>query len=420
MILRELIGDSARGEEYAAVRLTVDGDRIVAADAPGLERPLGGLTLLEAAAVPGETLAADALANAIAPAFTAAPAPGRIAVAMSGGVDSAVALVRAAPNAVGVTLRLWLDPQGPSAERACCSPDAVIAARETCHRLGLPHVTLDLRDAFRAAVVQPFVDGYAAGLTPNPCMRCNGQFRFDALVEFAGRAGADILWTGHYARIVERDGIRLIARGADDAKDQSYMLATVAPELLDRVAFPLGEQGKSATRAEAGAAELAVADRAESQEACFLAGDDYRAFLERQGLERKPGPIVAEDGTVLGSHEGAWRYTPGQRRGIGLAVPTPVFAIRSDPATNTLVVGPRDALATQQVTVRGRLYLPVSRAEAKLRYRSNTVLADVVPNDEGFTLVLDEPVYAAAPGQVAVLYDDGAIVGAGIIVGATG
>ena len=420
MVHRELIGDSARGEEYAAVRLTVEGDRIVAADATGLERSLEGLTLLEAAAVPGETLAADALANAIAPVFTAAPASGRIAVAMSGGVDSAVAMLRAAPNAIGVTLRLWLDPRGPSSERACCSPDAVIAARETCHRLGLPHVTLDLRDAFRAIVVQPFVDGYKAGLTPNPCMRCNGQFRFDALVDFTERAGADILWTGHYARIVERDGIRLIARGTDAAKDQSYMLATVDPRLLERVAFPLGEQGKSSTRSEAAAAGLAVAHRPESQEACFLAGDDYRSFLERQGLARQPGPIVDEEGNLLGQHDGVWRYTPGQRRGIGLATPEPVYAIRSDPSTNTLVVGPPESLETRHVTVRGRLYAPVVRAEAKLRYRSRAILSDVLPSDDGFALTLDEPAHAVAPGQVAVLYDDDAIVGAGVIVGATG
>ncbi len=416
----ELIGDSARGEEYAAVRLTVEKDRIVAADAPGLERSLVGLTLLEAAAVPGETLSADALANAIAPVFTAARATGRIAVAMSGGVDSAVAMLRAAPNAIGVTLRLWIDPHGPSSERACCSPDAVIAARETCHRLGLPHVTLDLRDAFRAIVVQQFVDGYAEGLTPNPCMRCNGRFRFDALVDFTERAGADVLWTGHYARIVDRDGIRLIARGTDAAKDQSYMLATVDPSLLDRVAFPLGEQRKTSTRVEAAAAGLAVADRAESQEACFLAGDDYRSFLERQGLARKPGPIIDEEGNVLGRHDGVWRYTPGQRRGIGLAAPEPFYALRSDSSTNTLVVGPRNALETRHVTVRGRLYLPVVRGEAKLRYRSGAILADVVPTDDGFVLTLDEPAHAVAPGQVAVLYDRDAIVGAGVIVGATG
>jgi tRNA-specific 2-thiouridylase len=420
MPLLELIGDSARGEEYVAVRLVVEDDVIVEAEAPGLERPLDGLSLLEAAAVPGETLAADALANAIAPVFAAAPATGRIAVAMSGGVDSAVALLRAAPNAIGVTLRLWLDPAGPSSERSCCSPAAVIAARETCHRLGLPHVTLDLREKFRAIVVGPFVEGYAEGLTPNPCMRCNGRFRFDALVDFTRRAGADVLWTGHYARIVERDGLRLIARGDDPAKDQSYMLATVDPALLDRVAFPLGGQGKRATRDEATAAGLAAAGRAESQEACFLAGDDYRTFLERQGLARRPGPIVDEDGVELGRHDGVWRYTPGQRRGIGLATPEPVYALRADTTTNTLTVGPRSALEVHEVSVRGRLYLPVERADVKLRYRSDAVAAIVEPTGDGFVLRLEQPAFAVAPGQVAVLYDDSAIVGAGVIVTATG
>ena len=416
----ELIGDSARGADYAAVRLLLEGDRITEADAPGLTRSLAGLTLLEAAAVPGETLAADALANAIAPVFTAARARGRVAVAMSGGVDSAVALLRAGPNAVGVTLRLWLDPAGPSAERACCSPDAVIAARETCHRLGLPHVTLDLREEFRRAVVQPFVDGYAAGLTPNPCMRCNGAFRFDARVEFAGRAGCDVLWTGHYARIVERDGLRLVSRGLDPAKDQSYMLATVDPALLDRVAFPLGDQGKSETRTQAAAAGLAVAERAESQEACFLAGDDYRSFLGRQGVASRPGPIVDESGAELGSHDGLWRFTPGQRRGLRIASPEPVFALRSDRATNTLVVGPRRALEVREVEVEGRLHLPVTRAEVKLRYRSDAAWSEVEQTADGFRLRLDEPALAVAPGQVAVLYDDAAVVGAGIILAAKG
>src|SRR5437867_6146820 len=174
----ELIGDSARGADFAFVRLNLEGERIVAADASGLERSLVGLTSLEAAAVSGETLAVDALANAIGPVFRAAPSAGRVAVAMSGGVDSAVALLRAGPNAIGVTLRLWLDPEGPDAERACCSPEAVIAARETCHALGLPHVTLDLREDFRRAIVAPFVQAYARGETPNPCIRCNGSFRF--------------------------------------------------------------------------------------------------------------------------------------------------------------------------------------------------------------------------------------------------
>src|SRR5919204_825875 len=195
-----VVGDSARGAEFALVRLGLDGDRIVEADASGLERSLVGLTLLEAAAVGGEMLAVDALANAIGPAFHATRSPGRVAVAMSGGVDSAVALLRSLPNAIGVTLRLWLDPEGPDAERACCSPEAVIAARETCHALGIPHVTLDLREEVRRAVVTPFVRGYERGETPNPCIRCNGSFRFNRLLEFARAAGADTLATGHYAR----------------------------------------------------------------------------------------------------------------------------------------------------------------------------------------------------------------------------
>src|SRR5919204_65945 len=247
----EVIGDSARGREFALVRLTVDGDRIVAADAPGLARPVEGLTLLEAAAVGGETLAADALANALAQVFHADRDPERVAVAMSGGVDSAVALLRAGPKAVGATLRLWLDPAGPDAERACCSPEAVLAARATCHALELPHVTLDLREPFRRAVVDPFVRAYARGETPNPCIRCNGGFRLAELP-------------------------------------------------------PLGRRG--------------------------------------------------------------W-------------------------------------VGCRRVGVRGRLHLPVDRAEVKLRYRSPAVQVRVDPSVRGFRLVLDEPVYGVARGQAAGLYD---------------
>ena len=411
----EVVGDSARGSEFALARLTIDGDRIVEADAPGLARPLAGLTLLEAAAVPGETLAADALANALAQVFVAAPAPNRIAVAMSGGVDSAVALLRAGEEAVGVTLRLWLDPAGPDSERACCSPAAVIAARETCHALGLPHVTLDLRDEFRRAVVEPFVRGYARGETPNPCGRCNGSFRFAELLAFARRTGAAKLWTGHYARIVERDGRRLIARAADPDKDQSYMLARLDPRLLDRIEFPLGEQDKAATRAEAASAGLAVAERRESQEACFLAGDDYRAFLGRHGLQADEGAIVDEDGVELGRHDGYWRYTPGQRRGIGVAAGTPLYAIRTDAATNTVTVGPHASLACTHVAVRGRLYVPVGHAEAKLRYRSPALPARVTPRPGGFGLELDEPAFGVAAGQVVALYDHDAVVASGVV-----
>src|SRR3954452_14926933 len=278
-------GDSTRDGRWALVRLAVDGDRIVSAEADGLDRSLEGLTLLEAAAVGGETLAVDALANALAPVFRAAPEPGRVAVAMSGGVDSAVALLRAGPQAIGVTLRLWLAPHGPDAERACCSPEAVLAARATCHRLGIPHVTLDLREEFRRAVVEPFVRGYAKGETPNPCIRCNGSFRFAELLAFAERAGAARLATGHYARIVERDGARLLARARDLEKDQSYMLGRLDPRFLDRIWFPLGEQTKAEIRAEAADAGLRAATRTESQEACFLGGGDYRDFVARHVVE---------------------------------------------------------------------------------------------------------------------------------------
>jgi tRNA-uridine 2-sulfurtransferase len=416
--VKELLGDSARGVDFALVRLRVEGDRIVDADADGLAEPLRGLTLLEAAAVPGETLAADALANAIAPALRAASHPERVAVAMSGGVDSAVALLEAGPHAVGVTLRLWLDPAGPGAERACCSPEAVIAARETCHARGLPHVTLDLREPFRRAVVEPFVRGYARGETPNPCVRCNGAFRFAQLLSFARRVGARRLATGHYARIVQHRGRLLLARAADEAKDQSYMLATLDPAGLDRLWFPLAERTKADTRAQAAAAGLAAASRAESQEECFLAGDDYRTFLERHGLAAEDGTIADESGRALGRHRGAWRFTPGQRRGLGVAAPEPLYALRVDTRTNTVVAGPKASLARRTVSARGRLHVPVERAEVKLRYRSPAVAADVTRTAGGFRAALDEPAYGVAPGQAAVLYEDDVLVGAGRVVSA--
>src|ERR687887_448656 len=326
----EVVGDSSRDGRWALVRLAVEEDRIVSAEAEGLERPLEGLTLLDAAAVGGDELAVDALANAIGPVFRAAPSPARTAVAMSGGVDSAVALLRAGPDAVGVTLRLWLDPKGPDAERACCSPEAVLAARATCHALGLPHARLD-------------------------------------------------------------------------------------PRLLERIWFPLGEQTKEETRAEAAAAGLPVAGRSESQEACFLAGGDYRDFLERHGLSADEGVVVDETGRELGRHSGFWRFTPGQRRGLGVSSGEPLYALRSDPETNVVVVGPRRALATHEIEARGRLYVPVERAEVKPRYRSPALPADVVPTGSGFRVHIDQPAFGAATGQAAVLYEDDVVVGAGTI-----
>jgi tRNA-specific 2-thiouridylase len=425
----EAVGNAGRDGELAWVRLSVDRGRIAAAEGEGpgvraLLREVAGLPTLAAAAVPAGPLAADALADALGPVVRApAPADGsRIAVAMSGGVDSAVALLAARDaglEPVGVTLRLWTDPAGPDGERVCCSPAAVVAARETCHGLGLPHVTLDLRAEFRRAVVTPFVAGYARGETPNPCIRCNGSFRFAELRALAGRIGADRVATGHYARIVRRGGRLLLARGADPEKDQSYMLARLDPRHLDRLWFPLGERTKADVRAEARAAGLAAAARPESQEACFLAGDDYRSFLTRHGLTAADGPILHEDGRELGRHAGYWRFTPGQRRGVGVAAGEPLYALRTDAAANTVVVGPKTSLGRTTVRVRsGRLHLPVGRADAKLRYRSPAAPARVEPRARGFRLVLDEPAFGVAAGQAAVLYDGDVVVGSGLIASA--
>jgi tRNA-specific 2-thiouridylase len=280
----------------------------------------------------------------------------------------------------------------------------------------VPHVTLDLRRRFRAQIVEPFVHDHAAGETPNPCVRCNGSFRFDALAGFADRIGAGRIATGHYARIVERDGHCLIARGADPDKDQSYMLARVPDEILRRVWFPLGDQLKQATREQARSASLAAAGRAESQEVCFVGGGDHRSFVERYGGGGRAGEIVAADGNVLGRHDGVHRFTPGQRRGLGVGGGEALFVISTDAASGTVVAGPRSALARSVVRVSpGRMRVPSGRVLAKLRYRSPAVAASVTVEEGGFVLELDEPAYGVAPGQAAVLYDGDIVVGAGLI-----
>ena len=420
----EATGTAARDGDLAWIRLRIAEGRIDEAggEGPGVDELLAalpGLTPLEAAAVPTPPLAGDALHEALAQIVSAPGNENRVVVAMSGGVDSAVTLLRvrdAGFEPVGATLRLWLDPHGPDTERACCSPEAVLAARATCHGLGLPHVTLDLREEFRTAVVAPFVDGYARGETPNPCMRCNGSFRFAELLAFAERVGASRLATGHYARLAEHRGRLLLARAVDREKDQSYMLAQLDPDQLGRLWFPLGESTKTEVRAEAEAAALAAARRAESQEACFLAGGDYRDFLGAHGVGAAEGAIVDEEGNEVGRHDGYWRFTPGQRRGLGISTGAPVFALRSDPGTNTVVVGPHESLARNRISSRdGRLYVPVERADAKLRYRSPAAPADITASGDGFDLELDAPAYGVAPGQAAVLYEGDAVVGAGLI-----
>ena len=331
-------------------------------------------------------LAIDALHAALAAAVAGArleAVPGRVAVAMSGGVDSAVALTKAIAaglSPVGVTLRLWVDPEAPNGERACCSPQAVRSARDTCHRLGVPHLAIDLRDEFRHAVVDDFVAAHAAGRTPNPCMRCNGAFRFAAIAEVADRIGAERIATGHYARIERRAGTVLVARGADPAKDQSYMLASVPSEILERCWFPLGDQTKVETRAQAQAAGLAAAGAAESQEVCFVGGGDHRALVERLGGAARSGEIVDSTGRVLGTHGGLHRFTPGQRRGLGLGGGDAAFVLRTEPATGRVVVGSRAELARTSVRVSpGRMYVPAQRVKAKLRYRQSAVWATVTP-----------------------------------------
>ncbi len=311
-----------------------------------LAAELGGLSpgKLHAAEV-----VADALARALGASVSAQPmgtlaSERRTLVAMSGGVDSAVAALLCArgEEAVAVTLELWGDRYN-DAERSCCSASAVAQARALAHSMGLPHFTLDLRDAFRAGVVDPFIAGYAAGETPNPCVACNGNVRLDAMLELADRLGCRSLATGHYARVAEADHAAgpLLRVAADPAKDQTYMLAALAPESLLRMRFPLGELRKPQVREIAREAGLAVASKVDSQDLCFLAGTDRAQFLSRHGgLGDRPGPIVDRAGRVLGQHRGQHRFTVGQRRGLGVSAGHPLFVLDKHGSSNRVVVGP--------------------------------------------------------------------------------
>jgi tRNA-specific 2-thiouridylase len=347
-------------------------------------------------------------------------------VAMSGGVDSAVAalLVAREGEALAVTLELWADAEN-DAERSCCSASAVSQARALAHSLGMPHFTLNLRDQFRAGVVQPFIDSYAAGETPNPCVLCNGHVRLDAMIELADRLGCASLATGHYARVRwEPEGPGpLLSAAADPAKDQTYMLAALPPSSLARMRFPLGELTKPEVRRLAADAGLAVAGKRESQDLCFLAGTNKTRFLARHGgIAPRPGAIVDRDGAVLGGHDGHHSFTVGQRRGIGVASGEPQYVLDRDAAANTVVVGPREALLSSEVAIRAvTLHRPGDRVDrVRLRYRSRPLAGRVI-GDPGtgrhraLTVVLREPVAGAAPGQLACLMDGDDIVGWGTI-----
>jgi tRNA-uridine 2-sulfurtransferase len=376
-------------------------------------------------------LAADALHRALGSAARdgaprLAPSPRRTLVAMSGGVDSAAAAQLAldgGDEVVAVTLELWSDP-ATDGERSCCSPQAVVGARALAHRMGIPHFTLDLRESFRAQVVEDFIDGYAAGSTPNPCVRCNGLVRFDAMLALAGSLGAARLATGHYARIARDEHGALVRAGADPGKDQSYMLARLDPAQLERLSFPLGGLTKPAVRELARDAGLPVADKRESQDLCFVAGLGGRGFLRRHGGRRlsREGEIVDRRGRVLGRHGGQHEFTVGQRRGIGVAAAEPLYVLSKDAPTGRVVVGPREALATTVVRLeQATLHRPGTAIDAvKLRYRSAPLPARLdgapSPGDhERLDLRLERPVTAAAPGQVGCLLSGDRVAGYGTI-----
>jgi tRNA-specific 2-thiouridylase len=333
---------------------------------------------------------------------------------MSGGVDSAVAAVLAGTRAVAVTLELWADPDNDG-ERSCCSAQAVRGARALAHRLGLPHLSLDLRAEFRAGVVEPWLSAHAAGLTPNPCVRCNGSVRLDAMLELAERLGADGLATGHYART--SDGLLRVA--ADAHKDQSYMLAALAPATLRRMRFPLGELHKPAVRELARRAGLAVASKPDSQDLCFLAGTGREAFLARHGaLGERPGDLLDTRGRRVGEHRGVHRYTVGQRRGLGIGGGTPLYVLSTDADANTVTLGPRSELATHTVALRDAVLHRPRFDRVRLRYRQRPLACTALRSDGQLTLALAAPAYGVAPGQLACLMDGEVIVGHATIAAA--
>jgi tRNA-specific 2-thiouridylase len=423
----------------AAVAEMIDGTPVLDAariSIDDVDAALGGLT-------PAKRHAAQLSSDALHRALTAAAAstlplapinelgssdspahPERVAVAMSGGVDSAVAALlerERGAEVVCITVKLWADPDTDGA-KACCSPEAVLGARGLAHSLGMPHFTLDLEEEFRRRVVGRFVSGYAEGKTPNPCVLCNGEVRLAAMVDLAERLGADRLLTGHYARIVEDADGPLLASGADAAKDQSYMLAALPPRMLGRLGFPLTEMTKPQVREIAARHGLSVARKAESQDLCFLAGQGKRAFLRRHGgLSDRDGAIVDRSGRTLGRHRGHHNFTVGQRRGIAVSAPEPLYVLATDAAANTVTVGTRAEVETRRVRIRDAvLHREGARVDAvRLRYHSRALPASIGPAERGLhdalEVELGEEFAGASPGQTAVLLEGETIVGHGTI-----
>lgn len=430
-------GCAAARAAAAAVAELADGAPLLNAariDAAAISAELGGLSPVGAHAA---DLAAEALHRALGVAVLIAEEPlleppqdgERVLVAVSGGVDSAVAALlerRGGAEVVAMTLELWADPANDG-EASCCSASAVRAARALAHAQGIPHLTVDLRDAFRAGVVEPFLEGYAAGVTPNPCVRCNGRVRIEPMTGIAERLGAAALATGHYARVVAEPGGPLLSAAADDAKDQTYMLAALPAEVLARMRFPLGDLTKPQVRELAAEAGLPVATKAESQDLCFLAGVGKAGFLAAHGgLADRDGEIVTSGGEVIGSHRGHHLFTVGQRRGIGVASPEPLYVLGTDAAANRVTVGTASELEVEGVAIRDVvLHRPADRVGSiRLRYRSRPLECRVAGGGHGapaagrherLDVRLGAPARAGAPGQTAVLLDGDLVVGHGTI-----
>jgi len=422
-------GCGATRAAAAAAAEAIDGAGVLDAARIGTDEVEGALGGLAPAKRHAAQLAADALHRALAQAAAsdetlAGETDGRVLVAMSGGVDSAVAALlerERGAEVVGVTLKLWADPDTDGA-KACCSPEAVLGARSLAHSLGIPHLTLDLEEEFRRRVVAEFVSGYAAGTTPNPCIACNGEVRIAAMVDLATRLGASHLVTGHYARLVDDGEGLLLAAAADAKKDQSYMLAALPPAILERVRFPLTELTKPEVREIAARHALTVARKPESQDLCFLSGQGKADFLRRHGdLAEREGDVVDRSGRKLGRHRGHHGFTVGQRRGLRVSAPEALYVLDKDAEANTVTVGTRAELQSTRVRVRDAvLHRDGATVDAvRLRYRSRPVPAalDTTGTGERFELDirLEEEFAGVSPGQTAVLLAGETIVGHGTI-----
>jgi tRNA-specific 2-thiouridylase len=351
----------------------------------------------------------------------------RVVVAMSGGVDSAVAaglLARAGYDVVGITMRLWTveDPDAPVGKKRCCSVEDTDDARAAADALGIPHYVLNMEREFQDRVVDYFVAEYGRGRTPNPCLACNEHVKFRALLDRAVALEADYLATGHYARI-ERvaDGAWRLLRAADPEKDQSYVLYTLGQAELAKTLFPVGAYAKPRIRALAREMRLRLAEKPDSADICFVPDGDYKAFV-RKRLGTSPGIIRdGETGAAIGAHDGVAGYTIGQRKGLGVAVGEKRFVTGIDPALNAITVGPEEdllssALVAGQVNWVGEEPAGPVRASVKIRYRTAAAPAVVTPLGERQALVaFDAPQRAITPGQAAVFYNGDVVLGGGAI-----